>query len=152
MHGTVGQWWTGHWRAKRVEFWVLRTLVCLVWFSTSAMQFHGFVTLFGAGPILFPFEMEKSPDKESSMWTTNDHSEQLDRAFYACFSLLAWVELRVHWNTIWAKILSNPGESMRPFFFFNFVVHWECVLLGWCLYGSIFCQLLLSSSHLKWRY
>ena len=38
----------------------------LVWFSTSAMQFHGSVTLFGAGPILFPFEMEKSPDKESS--------------------------------------------------------------------------------------
>ena len=26
-------------------------IVCLVWFSASAMKFHGFVTPFGAGPI-----------------------------------------------------------------------------------------------------
>ena len=48
------------------------------------MRFHGFVTLFGAGPILFPFEMEKSPDKavcEPQMITLSNQTEHFMPVF-----------------------------------------------------------------------
>lgn len=148
MHGAVGQWWAGPWRVKGQSseswghWWVWSGFLHL---PCSFMVLLPFLVL-GLFSFLLKWknlQIKKAVREPQTIILSNqtDHFTPVLLSLPGSNSGSIGVPSE---QRFWATLEKAWG------LFFNFVVHWECVLLGWCLYGSIFCQLLLSSSHLKY--